>query len=95
MAIEKKNKPNLANAIRKISNDAMFVITEEQVYENIEWLDGTTPIPKKQLEDKLAEMQIDWDNEIKAEQDLKTSAKSKLMNGEKLTEDEANIMVGL
>ena len=28
-------------------------------------------------------------------QNLKTSAKQKLMNGEALTEDEANVMVGL
>ena len=30
-----------------------------------------------------------------AKENLKTSAKQKLMNGEALTEDEANVMVGL
>ena len=30
-----------------------------------------------------------------AKKDLKLSAKTKLMNGEALTEDEANVMVGL
>ena len=30
-----------------------------------------------------------------AKEDLKLSAKTKLMNGEALTEDEANVMVGL
>ena len=34
-------------------------------------------------------------NEAKAKEDLKLSAKTKLMNGEALTEDEANVMVGL
>ena len=35
--------------------------------------------------------QTDYD----AKQTLKASAKTKLMNGEALTEDEANVMVGL
>jgi len=34
-------------------------------------------------------------NERQAQIDLKVSAKTKLMNGETLTEDEANVMVGL
>tara|TARA_R100000231_G_scaffold28612_1_gene25396 strand:+ start:850 stop:1089 length:240 start_codon:yes stop_codon:yes gene_type:complete len=33
--------------------------------------------------------------EAQAKEDLKASAKQKLMNGEALTEDEANVMVGL
>ena len=32
---------------------------------------------------------------VQAHKDLKASAKQKLMNGEALTEDEANVMVGL
>jgi len=34
-------------------------------------------------------------NERQAQIDLKVSAKTKLMNGETLTEEEANVMVGL
>ena len=89
------NKPTLANAIRKINPNAMYVIMEEQVYENIEWKYGTTPIPQNELESKLAEMQTAWDNDIQAEKDLKASAKAKLVAGEKLTEEEANILVGV
>ena len=42
--------------------------------------------------DNTAELQVE---KIKADIDLKASAKNKLMNGEALTEDEANVMVGL
>ena len=33
-------------------------------------------------------------NEIQAKEDLKASAKTKLMAGEPLTEEEANVMIG-
>ena len=36
-----------------------------------------------------------FEAEQTAKQNLKASAKQKLMNGEALTEDEANVMVGL
>ena len=44
---------------------------------------------------KATELQTAHDNEVQAKEDLKVSAKTKLMNGEALTEDEANVMVGL
>lgn len=44
---------------------------------------------------KATELQTAHDNEVQAKADLKASAKQKLMNGEALTEDEANVMVGL
>jgi hypothetical protein len=55
--------------------------------------------------EEISEREIEVANELaKAEEaetakqakiDLKLSAKTKLMNGEALTEDEANVMVGL
>ena len=95
MNTKSPNRPTLGNAIRKINPNAMYVIMEDPIYENIEWKDGTTPIPQNELEAKLAEMQTAWDNEIQAEEDLKASAKAKLIAGEKLTEEEANILVGV
>jgi len=47
------------------------------------------------VETKATELQTAKDAEIQAKVDLKASAKTKLMNGEALTEDEANVMVGL
>jgi hypothetical protein len=44
---------------------------------------------------KATELQTAKDNEVQAKADLKASAKTKLINGETLTEDEANVMVGL
>jgi len=87
--------PCIANAITKINPNAKFGITGEEVYENIEWLEGTTPISQSDIETKLAEMQTAWDNERQAQIDLKASAKAKLIAGEKLTEEEANILVGV
>ena len=85
--------PCIANAIAKINANAKFAITGEEIYENIEWLDGTTPISQSDIEDKLAEMTTAWENEKQAEIDLKASAKAKLIAGEALTEDEANTIV--
>ena len=39
--------------------------------------------------------QLEYEETLPTEQDLKANAKTKLMNGEALTEDEANVMVGL
>lgn len=44
---------------------------------------------------KAAEQKTNAENAAQAKADLKASAKQKLMNGEALTEDEANVMVGL
>ena len=46
---------------------------------------------KARAETKFSEFEA----EQTAKQNLKASAKQKLMNGEALTEDEANVMVGL
>ena len=55
--------------------------------------------------EELAQMEADkvaYETKVQAEEtakqnkiDLQASAKQKLMNGEALTEDEANVMVGL
>ena len=44
---------------------------------------------------RVSEVIANEELEIQAKEDLKLSAKTKLMNGEALTEDEANVMVGL
>tara|TARA_A100001391_G_C4946346_1_gene245943 strand:+ start:506 stop:736 length:231 start_codon:yes stop_codon:yes gene_type:complete len=44
---------------------------------------------------RLAKIETDRETEKQAKEDLKASAKQKLINGEALTEDEANVMVGL
>ena len=44
---------------------------------------------------KHAEITQNHKNDLANKETLKASAKEKLMNGEALTEDEANVMVGL
>ncbi len=44
---------------------------------------------------KHAEVTQNHKNDLANKDNLKASAKNKLMNGEALTEDEANVMVGL
>ena len=62
----------MANAIKKINPNAKVNINGEELYENIEWLDGTTPISQSDIEDKLAEMTPAWENEKQAKRVLIT-----------------------
>jgi hypothetical protein len=84
---------NIAKAIKAINPDAEFKYMGNDI-DSIEWLNDTTPISKTDIESKMAELPSD--EELMTEQEnLRISAKTKLMNGEALTEDEANVMVGL
>ena len=58
-----------------------------------EW-NGDTPISKTDIQAKITEMETAEANETQAKADLKASAKAKLMSGEALTEEEANVMIG-
>ena len=44
---------------------------------------------------RLAKIEADRKTENQAQEDLKASAKAKLVAGEKLTEEEANVLVGV
>ncbi len=62
-------------------------------YDNIQWLENTTPIAKDVLDAKVVELQTALDNEEQSKADLKASAKAKLIAGEPLTEEEADTIV--
>ena len=51
----------LIEAILKINSNAKVAITDRDINQ-IEWLDGTTPIPKADIEAKMAELQTVYDN---------------------------------
>ena len=86
-------KKSLIDAIINLSSGtAEASITNEDI-DNIVWENGTTPIPKADIEAKLVELQAEEDAEVQAKIDLKVSAKAKLIAGEALTEDEANTIV--
>jgi hypothetical protein len=49
---------NIGKAINKINPNAKYQYTD---INNITWLDGTTPIPKADIEAKMVEVQADYD----------------------------------
>ena len=84
---------NIIKAIRKINPNAEVIIIGEDINTcTIEWHNGTTPIPKADIEAKMAELPT-AEEEATAKANLKASAKAKLIAGEPLTEEEANTIV--
>jgi len=80
-------------AIIEINPNAEFSIKDNDI-NSIEWLNGTTPISVADIEAKMSELPTDQELEEQKE-NLKANAKAKLIAGEKLTEEEANILVGV
>ncbi len=56
------------------------------------WHEGTTPISKADIEAKMAELPTE-EEERTARENLKASAKAKLIAGQPLTEEEADTIV--
>ena len=50
----------IIEAILKINPNAKVAITDNDINQ-IEWLDGTTPIPKADIEAKMVEVQAEYD----------------------------------
>ena len=80
------------DAIKAIKPDAQVGMQGTE-YDGILWFDET-PIDKATLDAKLAELPTE-EEDIQALIDSKASAKAKLIAGEKLTEEEANVLVGV
>ena len=81
----------IEKAILKINPTAEFSIYGGNI-NTIEWLNGTTPIPVADIEAKMAELPTE-EEERTARENLKASAKAKLIAGQPLTEEEANTIV--
>ena len=52
----------IAQAIKKINPNAEFTINANDINQNT-WLNGTTPIPKADIEAKMVELQAEYDAE--------------------------------
>ena len=81
----------IQKAIKKINPDAQFIIRGTSI-DGLEWTDGTRPIPKADIEAKMAELPTEEEERI-ARENLKASAKAKLIAGQPLTEEEADAIV--
>ena len=83
----------ILKAILKINPNAIVSVNGDDIDTcEITWLNGTTPIPKADIEAKMAELPT-AEEEATAKENLKASAKAKLIAGEPLTEEEANTIV--
>ena len=72
------NQDNIVwKAIKLINNDATWSMVNNDL-DTIVWLNGTTPIPKEDIESKLSEAETILNNENTAKTENKTSAQNKL-----------------
>ena len=78
-------------AILKINPAAEVSVSADDI-NTIVWENGETPISKADIEAKMAELPT-VEEEATATENLKASAKAKLIAGEPLTEEEADTIV--
>ena len=81
----------IIDAILKINPSAEVTVGENDINQ-ITWHEGTTPISKADIEAKMAELPTAEEERI-ARENLKASAKAKLIAGQPLTEEEADTIV--
>ena len=89
--INKYNK-----AIKAIAPTASFSLSgnDENSMEILNWSDNNISQPTDaEVKSKITEMETAEANEKQAKQNLKASAKAKLISGEPLTEEEADTIV--
>ena len=83
----------IINAILKINPNAEATVRGSDINTcEIEWHEGTTPISKADIEAKMAELPT-AEEEATARENLRASAKAKLIAGEPLTAEEADTIV--
>ena len=84
---------NLNDAILDINSECQFENEQPYTdYSKIVWQDGSPTVSQADAEDKIAELQAIEDAKPTLEE-IRVSAKAKLIAGERLTEDEANTIV--
>ena len=89
---------DIVKSILSIKSDAQVSVNANDINQ-ITWHNATTPIPKVDIEAKMAELPTEEEEraakekERIANENLKASAKAKLIAGEPLTEEEANTIV--
>jgi len=84
----------IIKAIQLINPNAEVSVGGEDI-NSIVWENGTTPIPVADIQAKIPEAEQAIADEAQSKIDLKASAKAKLIAGEAMTEEEANVLVGV
>ena len=84
----------IMRAIQLIRPNAQVSIVNDDI-NSIDWHNNETPIPNAEIEAKYSEAETQLNNEAQPKIELKASATAKLVAGEKLTEEEANVLVGV
>jgi hypothetical protein len=82
----------IAKAILKINPSASFILEDDDI-NKITWKDGTTPIPKVDIEAKMAELPTEEEEKI-ARATKKASGKQKLKDLG-LDDDEIQALIGV
>ena len=90
LKIEKYQKA-LTELNNNVAPDVILKCTQDDVI-TIDWK-NMTPIDMSVVEQKVIEIENNAQAEIENKEALKASAKTKLINGEPLTEEEANTIV--
>ena len=85
-------KISQGRAILEINANAKYSIINDDI-DNMEWLDGTTPISKADIEAKISELETAETNEATAKASAKASGNTKLL-GLGLTQAEATALTG-
>jgi hypothetical protein len=84
---------SIAKAIKKINSNAKFTVNAED-YNQITWLDGTTPISKKDIEAMIPTVEAEIEQEKQDAINKKASGKQKLLDLG-LTEEEVKALIGV
>ena len=83
--------------LKAIAPNASFSLSgnDENSMQILAWSDDNISQPTDaEVKSKITEIETAEANEATAKENLKTSAKAKLVAGEPLTEEEANVMIG-
>ena len=83
----------IAKAIKAINPNAQFTVNANDINQ-ITWLNGTTPISKKDIEAQIPIVEAEIEQEKQDAIDKKASGKQKLLDLG-LSEDEVKAMIGI
>ena len=83
----------IAKAIKKINSNAEFKYLDEDI-NTIEWLNGTTPISKEDIQAQIPTVEAEIEQEKQDAINKKASGKQKLLDLG-LTEEEVKALIGV